>query len=98
MRRGGGPLRCFIQYNIVGSAGWTVRVDVLYDRRVPTVDLTPDELRDAAMAARAAAYRAQQDAAAQPNPRISATFAADADRYARLSDTFERARHAPVAR
>jgi hypothetical protein len=50
------------------------------------------ELRDAAMAARAAAHRAHQDAAAQPNPRITATFAADAERYTALGEKFEAAR------
>jgi len=59
---------------------------------VPTLDLIDDEVRDAAQAARSAAYRTQQDAAAQPNPRISATFAADAERYTALCERFEAAR------
>jgi len=59
---------------------------------MPCLDLTDAELRDAAMAARAAAHRARQDAATQPNPRISATFAADAERYAGLAAKLETAR------
>jgi hypothetical protein len=59
---------------------------------MPTVDLTAEELRDAAMAARLAAVQAQRDAAAQPNPRISAAFAAAADRYKTLGERFEQAR------
>jgi len=64
----------------------------IYASPVPTLILAAEELRDAAQAVRAAAYRAQQDAAAQPNPRISATFAADAERYAALATKFELAR------
>jgi hypothetical protein len=64
-----------------------------YPSRMPTLELSNDELRDAAQAARAAAHRAQQDAAAQPNPRITATFQADAERYAQLAERFERVRH-----
>ena len=56
---------------------------------MPTLELSSDELRDAAQAARVAAWRAQQDAAAQGNPRINASFAADADRYTRLSKKFD---------
>jgi hypothetical protein len=58
--------------------------------------LTDAELRDAAQAARAAAHRAQQDAAAQPNPRINATFEADAERYTALSDKFENLRRSAI--
>jgi class 3 adenylate cyclase len=64
----------------------------LYDPRVATLELTGYELRDAAQAARLAAAQAGKDAAAQPNRRIAATFAADAERYTRLAETFERAR------
>jgi hypothetical protein len=56
---------------------------------MPLIELSDSELRDAAQAARMAAHRAQQDAAAQPNPRISATFAADVERYGRLAAKFE---------
>jgi hypothetical protein len=66
--------------------------DCSYAARMPLLDLTDAELRDAAQAARLAAHRAQQDAAAQPNPRISAAFAADAERYTALGERFEAAR------
>jgi hypothetical protein len=59
---------------------------------MPLIELTDDELRDAAQASRVAAAQAKKDEAAQPNPRISATFAADAERYALLAETFERSR------
>jgi hypothetical protein len=59
---------------------------------VPLIELSDEELKDAAQAARMAAHRAQQDAAAQPNPRIRTTFADDAKRYAQLAEKFERAR------
>jgi sugar (pentulose or hexulose) kinase len=63
---------------------------------VGTVTLTEQELGDAVQAARLAARQAQKDATAQPNPpRINATFAADAERYAALSEKFERLRREP---
>lgn len=61
---------------------------------MPTLELCAEELRDAAMAARAAAQRARQDASANENPRIKAAFAASAERHASLSEKFERARRA----
>jgi hypothetical protein len=61
---------------------------------MPTLELCADELRDAAMASRAAAQRAQQDASANENPRIKAAFAATAKRQAALSEKFEAARRA----
>jgi hypothetical protein len=63
---------------------------------MPLIELTDDELRDAAMAARIAAMRAEQDAAAQANPRIKATFADGVARYATLGKKFEQARCARV--
>jgi len=74
------------------------RTCVLRFRAMPTLALTHDELRDAAQAARLAAAQAQRDAPAQSNPRISAAFAADAQRYTALGEKFEAARHAPIAR
>jgi hypothetical protein len=64
-----------------------------YASPVPDLTLTDEELRDAAQAARMAAHRAQQDAAAQPNPRISAAFAAAAELYTQLAQKFEGVRH-----
>lgn len=59
---------------------------------MPTLDLTTEELRDAAMASRAAAQRAKLDAGINENPRIKAAFAASAERYGALSEKLERAR------
>jgi hypothetical protein len=62
---------------------------------VRDLTLTDEELRDAAQAARLAAHRAQQDADAQPNPRINATLARDAERYRLLGEKFEAAKRTP---
>jgi hypothetical protein len=62
---------------------------------VPDLSLTDEELRDAAQAARLAAWRAQKDTDTQPHPRINAAFAADAERYKRLSAKFDAACAAP---
>jgi hypothetical protein len=61
---------------------------------MPTLELSADELRDAAMASRAAAQRAQQDASANENPRIKAAFTATAKRQGALSEKFESTRRA----
>jgi hypothetical protein len=63
---------------------------------VPDLTLTDDELRDAAQAARLAAAQAQSDAAVQPNPRISRTFAESVERFTRLAAKFEQVRRAPT--
>jgi hypothetical protein len=60
---------------------------------MPGIELSGNELRDAAQAARLAAAQAQKDATAQPNPtRISAAFAESVERYTRLAGKFEKAR------
>jgi hypothetical protein len=64
---------------------------------MPLIELSDDELSDAAQAARLAAAQAQKDAAAQSNPRISATFAESVERYTRLSVKFDSARQARTA-
>jgi len=64
---------------------------------MPDVTLTDAELRDAAQAAPLAAVQAQRDAEAQPNPRISETFADDVARYTALGARFERARERPAS-
>jgi hypothetical protein len=56
-----------------------------------TLDLSDDEIRDAALATRAATLRAALDARGQANPRIAAALKAGAERYARLSEKFESA-------
>lgn len=63
-----------------------------YILRMPTVELSDDELRDSAQAARVAAAQAKKDAVAQLNPRISAMFAESVVRYTRLARKFEGAR------
>jgi len=58
---------------------------------VPLLDLSDAELAAAAMAARAAAWRAQQDAdAAGPNS-TKQIFSESAERYRALVEKFERA-------
>jgi hypothetical protein len=74
------------------DTGWTPLPTVLYDPSVATLELTDDELRDAAQAARLAVAQAQKDATAQPNPRISATFLECSKCYVRLAEKFEEAR------
>jgi hypothetical protein len=59
---------------------------------MPTLELTADELRDAAQAARAAAQRAMKDMEAQANPRIVRGFAEASQRYTALAAKFEAAR------
>jgi hypothetical protein len=56
------------------------------------VELSDEELRDAAQAARLAARQAQADSEHQSNRRLAAGFAADAERYTRLAERFEAAR------
>ena len=55
------------------------------------LELSDQELRDAAMAARAAAERAQNGAKTERNPRISAALAAEGLRFASLAARFEQA-------
>jgi hypothetical protein len=81
-----------IQYSRLADTAWTPRPDLIYDCGVVTLELTDDELRDSAQAARVAAAQAQKDATAQPNPRISATFAESVEHFVRLAEKFERAR------
>jgi hypothetical protein len=81
-----------VQLAALERTGWTALHQSLYDSRVPNLTLTDDELRDAGQAARLAARLAQKDAAAQSNPRIQATFAADAERYDELAVKYDAAR------
>jgi hypothetical protein len=60
---------------------------------MPTIQLSDEEIRDAALAARAATLRAALDARAQSNPRIVAALTSGAERYARLSEKFEGAQN-----
>jgi hypothetical protein len=54
--------------------------------------LTDTDLADAAMAARAAAWRATEDAVTQANAVAETPFKATAERYEALAVKFERAR------
>jgi hypothetical protein len=60
---------------------------------MPTIQLSDEEIRDAALAARAATLRAALDARVQSNPRIVAALTSGAERYARLSEKFEGAQN-----
>lgn len=53
------------------------------------IELSNVELADVAQAVRAAAYRAEQDAAKQSSPTIRATFEESAARFKALSEKFE---------
>jgi len=60
--------------------------------RMPSLNLTDEELQDAAQAARIAAVQAEADANRQTNPAIKATFARCARRWRELANKFDRAR------
>jgi hypothetical protein len=56
------------------------------------LNLSDDELQDAAQAARIASVQAEGDADRQSNPRIKAMFENSARRWKELATKFERAR------
>lgn len=56
------------------------------------MELTNEKKQRAAMACRAAAYRASEDAKAQSNPSVRRNFEADAKAYEDLAEEFEAAR------
>jgi len=58
--------------------------------------LSPDDLRRAAMACRAASVRAKGDAQRQTHPDMEAIFEREAVEYAALAERFERAREAKM--
>ena len=57
-----------------------------------SLNLTDDELQDAAQAARIASVQAETDADKQSNTRIRSMFESSARRWRELADKFERAR------
>ena len=59
---------------------------------MPHIDLAPDELQDAAQAARVAANQAEADAEKQSSPSIRAMFDNSARRFRELAARFERVR------
>ena len=56
------------------------------------LQLTDDELQDAAQAARIACVQAEKDAEKQSNPTIKGMFDSSARRWRELAEKFERAR------
>ena len=66
-----------------------------YDPPMPTLELTDDELRDAAQPARLAARRAFRDSEIQPCKAIRDRLASEAERCWRLAQRFEDARPRP---
>jgi hypothetical protein len=56
------------------------------------LNLTDDELQDAAQAARIASLQAETDADKQSSPRVRALFDSNARRWRELAEKFERAR------
>jgi hypothetical protein len=59
---------------------------------MPAIDLTPDELQQAAQGARMGAVQAEKDAAQQSSPTVRANFEAIARRYRELAVKLEQAR------
>ena len=57
-----------------------------------SLNLTDDELQDAAQAARIASVQAETDADKQTSTRIRSMFESSARRWRELADKFERAR------
>jgi hypothetical protein len=60
--------------------------------QMPHINLAPDELQDAAQAARLAAVQAEKDAEKQSSPATRAMFDNSARRFRELAARFERAR------
>ncbi len=61
-------------------------------RAMTPLNLTDDELQDAAQAARIASEQAEKDAERHTNPTIRSMFDGTARRWRELADKFERAR------
>ena len=62
------------------------------------LNLTDDELQDAAQAARIASEQAEKDAERHTNPIIRSMFDGTARRWRELADKFERARFGEIRR
>ena len=56
------------------------------------LQLTDDELQDAAQAARIASVQAEKDSERQSNPQVKGLFDSSARRWRELANKFERAR------
>jgi hypothetical protein len=59
------------------------------------MELSDDDLRDAAMGLRALAHIAESDAAKTQNPSVRDAFLEQARKYRALAERFERARAIP---
>ncbi len=79
-RRPGPRARWRTPYRGPSRTGWTLPALPAYAPPVPTVTHIDTELADAAMIARAAAWRASQDSLAQANAVAETPFEAT-DRY-----------------
>ena len=64
----------------------------LQSSRMQRIELTDDEMQDAAQASRIASVQAEEDAKKQSNPGVRAIFDNTARRYRELATKFERAR------
>jgi hypothetical protein len=61
-------------------------------RAMTPLNLSDDELQDAAQAARIACVQAENDSEKQSSPRVKAMFDSSARRWRELAEKFERAR------
>jgi hypothetical protein len=81
-----------IQYLRAAGAGWTGDFHAAKFRVMTPLNLTEDELQDAAQAARIACVQAENDSEKQSSPRVKAMFDSSARRWRELAEKFERAR------
>lgn len=65
---------------------------------MPTLDLSDNELQNAAQAARVARQQATDDASKQSNPSVRSIFETTARRFAELAAKFEQARKSDDSR
>jgi len=81
-----------IQYFTGIGTGWTGIFGVAKFRAMTPLNLSDDELMDAAQAARIACVQAENDSDKQTSPRVKAMFDSSARRWRELAEKFERAR------
>ena len=84
--------RTRIQYFAGIGTGWTGVFPVAKFRAMTPLNLSDDELMDAAQAARIACVQAENDSDKQSSPRVKAMFDSSARRWRELAEKFERAR------
>jgi hypothetical protein len=83
---------CAIQYPTNPGTGWTDVFGVAKFRAMTPLNLSDDELQDAAQAARIASVQAESDSDKQSSPRVKAMFDSSARRWRELAKKFETAR------